>query len=327
MNPDTYTDAALSETTPTENPLTVKLLGMLALVSALIAIGFASIWLVVAEKELTPLTTIFYRLSGAGITLALWQGVQRLWQKREQPQYDHATIFLLVFAAASFSTSLVLLGWSLTQTSVANGTLLYNNMPVFTALFAWVFLGQRFSVKFLLGLVIALGGVIAIGLSDFQLADVDIKGDLAAILASMLAATSLLCFEKLRQTLTSGMIMLWVSVVGGILLLPLVILQGGQFFPTSLQTWLAVLSLAVISQGIGQGLLTYCVGLFSAGLIAVCMLSIPVIAALASAILFGEHLPLGNWIAFAVVLLGIYFALTAKQEVAANSPLQNSAGD
>ncbi|MDR9405166.1 MAG: DMT family transporter [Halothece sp. Uz-M2-17] len=295
--------------------LSKTLLGILALVSALIAIAFASIWLVVAETELTPLTAIFYRLMGAGMTLTIWQGCQRVWGNSFTPKYNRATLTLLFMAAACFSLSLVLLGWSLTQTSVANGTLLYNNMPVFTALFAWLFLGQRFSLKFWFGLVIALAGVIAIGLSDLQLANVDVKGDLAAIFASMLAATSLLCFEKLRQSLTSGLIMLWVSWVGSILLLPLVLLQGEQIIPEFLQTWLALLSLAVISQGIGQGLLTYCIGLFSAGLVAVCMLSIPVIAALASAILFGEQLPLENWLAFAVVLLGIYFALTAKQKV------------
>lgn len=293
--------------------LTKTILGILALVSALIAIAFASIWLVVAEKEVTPLTAIFYRLTGAGITLAIWQGLQRFFSEKPAPQYDRATVILLLIAAASFSTSLVLLGWSLTQTSVANGTLLYNNMPLFTALFAWVFLGQRFSLTFVLGLLIALAGVIAIGLSDFQLAAVDVKGDLAAIFASMLAATSLLCFEKLRETLTSGMIMLWVSWVGGLLLLPLVFLQSEQIIPHSLQTWLALLSLAVISQGVGQGLLTYCVGLFSARLVAVCMLSIPVIAALASAVLFGEQLPLENWLAFGVVLLGIYLSLKGKQ--------------
>lgn len=43
------------------------------------------------------------------------------------------------------------------------------------------------------------------------------------------------------------------------------------------------------------------------------MLAIPVIAAILALIIFSEQLSLFNWLAFAIVLSGIYLAISAKQ--------------
>ena len=49
---------------------------------------------------------------------------------------------------------------------------------------------------------------------------------------------------------------------------------------------------------------------FSASLVAVSMLTVPVIAAILARFLFAEQLTLLNWAAFGVVLLGIYLAVS-----------------
>ncbi len=321
MNPETdgVCPQAVAEAEVAPDPVpSSPLLGILALVIALGSIALASIWLVVVETELAPYTAICYRLGLAAILLTIWQGWLRLRGQGTQPQYDRGSILLLGITGLCFSASLVLLGWSLTQTTVANGTLLYNNMPVFTALLAWIFLRQRLNLKFGLGLLLSVTGVGAIGWSDLRLAAGDIQGDLAAIVASFLAAISLLCFERWRRSFSSGIVMLWVSWVGGILLLPWVIWQGESWWPHSSTVWLALLGLAGISQSLGQGLLTYCVGLFSARIVAVCMLLIPVFAALLAVILFDEQLSLSNGLGFGIVLAGIYLAVSAKHDSSAS---------
>ena len=42
------------------------------------------------------------------------------------------------------------------------------------------------------------------------------------------------------------------------------------------------------------------------------MLAIPVIAAVLAMVIFAEQLSLFNWLAFALVLLGIYLAVSAQ---------------
>lgn len=318
INPDTdpiNTPAAGDpEETPIAPPMSQLVLGILALGVALVSIALGSIWLVVVETELTPFAAIFYRLGLAAIPLALWQGSLGIRGRFSGPHYDRGSLVLLGVTSLCFSASLVMLGWSLTQTSVANGTLLYNNMPIFTAVLAWIFLGQRLTLKFGLGLGVSVTGIGVIGMSDLEVAVGDVGGDLAAVLASVLAAISLLCFERLRRSLSAGIVMLWVSLIGGISLLPLVIWRGDSLLPDSATVWLSLVGLAVISQSVGQGLLTYCVGVFSARIVAVCMLLIPVIAALLAVVLFGERLPLSNGLGFAIVLAGIYLAVRAKHD-------------
>lgn len=87
-------------------------------------------------------------------------------QSEPQPSYAPGDLGLLLIAGISFATSLTLWAWSLTQTSVANSTLLNNMMPIFTTLSAWLLLGQQFKAKFLLGMAVAIVGVIAIGVED-----------------------------------------------------------------------------------------------------------------------------------------------------------------
>ncbi len=106
--------------------------------------------------------------------------------------------------------------------------------------------------------------------------------------------------------------MLWTSLIGSLFIFPIVLLTEGQLFPTSWVGWSAVISLAIISQVIGQGLLTYSLKSFPSGLVAVSMLTIPVIAAILATIIFSEKLSLLNWLAFLVVLTGIYLAVSAQ---------------
>jgi drug/metabolite transporter (DMT)-like permease len=86
--------------------------------------------------------------------------------------------------------------------------------------------------------------------------------------------------------------------------------------------WSAVIFLAIVCQVMGQGLLTYSLKQFSSGLVAVSMLTIPVLAAILAMLVFSEKLSLLNWLAFLVVLTGIYLAVSA-QNVEKESLLKN----
>ncbi len=49
-------------------------------------------------------------------------------------------------------------------------------LPLFTTLGGWLFLGQRFDRRFLIGMAIALSGAVTLGLGD-----VDRHGDTATL--------------------------------------------------------------------------------------------------------------------------------------------------
>lgn len=293
-----------------------KWLAGIALGIAIVSIALTSIWLAIAERELTPVAVNLDRLSLAAIVLFIWQLVSRLWRQESdlaQPTWSRRTIGLMFLAGASFSTSLVLLGWSLLHTSIAVGTLLYNSIPIFTAAIAWLVLGRTYNLRFVLGTSVAIAGIAAIGYGDLQAAEVDIAGDAAALFAAILAAIALLCFEELRKQLSSQEMIMWVSAIGGGLLLPWLLVRGEALWPHDALGWTAVVGLALFSQAIGQGLLTFSLAVFSAGSVAVCMLLVPVVAAVLSALIFAERLDVQTWLKFAVILAGIYLAVSARE--------------
>ena len=114
----------------------------------------------------------------------------------------------------------------------------------------------------------------------------------------------------------------WRCAIGAGLLLPLVKLTEVQLFPVSWQGWLAVIALAVVCQIVGQGLLISSLKHFSSGFIAVFLLLEPVLTAIFAWLVFAESLDLLNWIAFVLVLGGIYLAKSssaATKPVTANS--------
>lgn len=303
-----------------------SLVPALTLGIALCGMACASIFIVIAEQELSPIAIAFNRLLIATIAFALWQTLPSRQTDRVAIPSAEATplqggkggsipehLPLLVLAGLCFAASLSLSAWSLTQTSVANSALLNNMMPVFTTLGAWVFLGQRFSPKFLMGLAVAIVGVITIGIQDLHITGNQIMGDAAALVSAILLAVTILSVERLRTILSAASIMTAVSLIGSLTIFPVLCWSHDSLFPTSWTGGLAVLGLALVSQVIGHGLLTYSLKQFSSGLISVSMLSIPMLATVLAMVLFSQPLSLLNGVAFLVVMLGIYLAVSAPK--------------
>ena len=285
----------------------------LALGIALLGIASASILITIAQTEIKPNAITCDRLLLAAIAFSTWNTVTLNNSDRDSAQpYTVRAIILLLIAGISFAISLSLWAWSLTQTSIANSTLLNNMMPIFTTLGGWLIFRQQFSPRFLIGMVVAILGAIAIGIEDLQTAPSNLTGDGAALLAAMFSAISILSLEQLRVQFSTSVIMQWTSLAGGLFILPLVLFASDRLLPVSSIGWWAIIGLGLISQAIGQGLLTYSLAQFSSGFVAVSMLSIPVIAAILAMLIFAEQLSLFNWIAFAIVLCGIYLAVSAK---------------
>ena len=291
----------------------------IALGVALVGIASASILIAIAETEIQPNAITCDRLLIAAATFGIWNSFnisnhKDLHQTPADRLYTGRAISLLLTAGISFAISLSLWAWSLTQTSIANSTLLNNMMPIFTTLGGWAIFHQQFSKRFLVGMAIAILGALAVGVEDLQAAESHLTGDGAALTAAIFSAISILSLEQLRVNFATSTIMQWTSLAGALFLLPLVLLAGESLLPLSNTGWLAVIGLGLISQAIGQGLLTFSLAKFSSGFVAVSMLAIPVIAAILARFIFAEQLSVFNCLAFAVVLGGIYVVVSAKTQ-------------
>ena len=286
-------------------------IGLISLFLAIFALSFAAIFIRLSERELGPVATIFNRFWVATAILGLGNLFKTLSERNSPLQKEHYTssdLVLLLAMSVFFSSTLISWAWSLTQTSVANSNLLHNVTPLFTTVIGWLFLSQSFDGRFLIGMVVAISGSILIGLGDLHIGSDNFTGDSLAILSAVFSAANLLTVEKLRAKFSATTILLWCSFVGAVLTFPIVLLTEDVLFPSSWAGWLAIIAQALVCQVVGQSLQAYNLKGFSSGFVAVFLLVDPVITAILAWIIFSEELSPLNWLAFSVVLAGIYIA-------------------
>ncbi len=298
-----------------------------ALTGALIGLGCAPILIVIAEREISPYAATFDRLLIGTLIFLLWNGGQQILKTKPAESNEPKIIALnpldtalLIVSGLAFAGSLILWAWSLTQTSVANATLLDNMVPLFTTLGAWLLFQETFSYQFLLGLGIAILGVIIIGAEDLQLASGFI-GDGAALGSAVLVAANILIIGQLRKRFDTSWIMLRTSLIGSLFTLIILGFLHELPFPHTLTGWVTVILLGVTAQVLGQGLLTYCLEVFSVALVSTCLLLVPVISAVLAMAAFNEQLTWLNWVAFGIILIGICLSILAppQKEFVANT--------
>ena len=285
-------------------------IGILAL--AVIALAFSPILTKLSEVELSPTATIFNRLWIATAIVSCWQLVKTLGSSPvEQIESSHSDRqqILLFLASCCATISAVLWAVSLTQTSVASSTVLRSFTPLFISLKAWLFLKQRFSSQFIVGMMLSIAGGIVIGWDDLQLSRDYLIGDCVALLSAALHGVNILIIGYLRdRDCSTDKILLWRCTAGALIVLPVVYLTDLQMFPSSLQGWLVIVALAVVCQTFGQGLLVHSLKQFSASFVGVFALLKPAITVLLAWLIFAEDISLTNGIALVLILIGIYLA-------------------
>jgi drug/metabolite transporter (DMT)-like permease len=293
----------------------------IALVMALTALSFTAILIKLSIIEISPSATIFHRLWIATLVLWLWESInkispesRKLVEIKISPNIYQQSGLLILMAVTS-TASVACWAWSLSQTSVANSTVLRNLTPLFTSIVGWLFLNCKFERQFILGMIVALLGAIAIGWDDLQIGTESLWGDGIALLSAFLYAIYLLAVEHLRNSLNTTTILLWRCTLGTCLIFPVILFTEEALFPHSRQGWLIVILLAVVCQVIGQGLLVYCLKQFSSGFIAIFLLLQPVVTAILAWGIFAESLTFLNGLAFCLILGGIYIAQSSDSEI------------
>ena len=271
-----------------------------ALLLGATAIGTSALFVKVSETG--PVATAFWRVFLALPVLWLWSVLA----ERER----HGASFaaergLFVAAGLFFAGDLAFWHWSIVLTSVANSTLLANLAPVFVALAAWLVFRQQLRKKFLLGLAIALTGMMILIGGDFGLQGKELTGDALGVVTAMFYAGYLMTVTKLRARVATSTIMAWSGLITAIVLLPVALASGEQLLPVSNMGWIKLIGLALISQVAGQSLIAYAMAHLPATFSSVGLLFQPVMATLFAWLLLGETVSALQLAGGFTVLVGI----------------------
>jgi drug/metabolite transporter (DMT)-like permease len=258
-------------------------LALIALFAGATAIASSALFVKVSETG--PVSTAFWRVFLALPLLWAW-ALAGGWPAHAANYRSQR--WLMWAAGLFFVGDLAVWHWSIVLTSVANATLLANLAPIFVTLAAWLFFRHVPTGLFLTGLAFALAGMAFLIGGDFRLAGGALLGNVLGVITAMFYAGYQMVVTRLRAGVSTASIMAWASAITAVVLLPLALVSGEQFFPASSTGWIKLLGLALVSQVAGQSLIAYAMAHLPATLSSVALLLQPVIAALLAAVLLGE---------------------------------------
>ncbi len=294
--------------TPARDPVarrTVRRVAFVALLAGATGIAFAPIF--VRLSELGPTATAFYRLALALPILWLWMEIGDRRAATNRPTGYRDFVGLAV-SGLFFAGDLGLWHWSIKLTSVANSTLLVNLAPVFVALGAWLFFGERFSTTFLIGLVVAIVGAALLVGGNPQVGAEHLLGDVLAVAAAVSYAGYILAVSRLRARFSTAAVMAYGGGVSCAALLLVALVSGENLIASSAYGWAMLLGVALVSQVGGQSLITYALAHLPSAFSSVSLLLQPVAAAILAWVILGEALGAWQGLGGAVVLVGIVLA-------------------
>jgi drug/metabolite transporter (DMT)-like permease len=277
-----------------------------ALLCGATGIAFAPIF--VRLSQAGPSATAFWRIALALPFLGLWySGEKKRNSQGKNPETwsDYAAFFL---AGLFFAGDLAVWHWSIKFTTVANATLLANFSPIFVTLGARVLFRERVTRKFLAGMILALAGAITLVGSSFQLSSRHVAGDILGISTAVFYAGYLLTVNRLRCRYTTASIMTFSGISCAFVLLIVTLASEKVFVPQEMKGWYVLLGLALVSQLMGQGLITYALAYLSTPFASVGLLVQPVLAAILAWLLLRESMGFLQCAGGVIVLAGILIA-------------------
>lgn len=248
----------------------------------------------------------FYRVLIAAAVLIPWRlarGGARSYEPRDA--------LLAVAGGAFFALDLAFWNTAVMRTQAGIASLLGNNTPIFVGLASWWIFKRRPAGAFWAGLLLAIGGCVAIVARELGAASSarhSLSGDALALTASVFFAAYLITTARIRErmdTLTFNTLAIAGSVVTLLILCVALRVPLAGYPP---RTWLALIALGLVSQLAAYFALVYALGHLPATITSLGLLAqVPCTALLATWFL-GEPLTRAQLVGGALVLAGIYLA-------------------
>ncbi|WP_150540035.1 DMT family transporter [Actinobacillus vicugnae] len=258
-------------------------------------------------SQFPPITTGMYRVL---FSLPIFF----LLSKYSNDKYEMSSTEKIIAIGTGTFLALDLILWniSFSYTTVANANLLANLVPFTVVPVLYFIYKEKVSKEFLIG-----GGIILIGIFVLMGGKINptvenFKGDGLAILTSIFYGLFIVTVYKLRSKVSTIYLMSYASIGCLIMLLPVSLLLEGVYIPYTFNDFYPLIGLALLSQILGQGALSYCLGKVKASYTSLLVLTQPIISAIYAYFIFNENLSLKEIIGILVVLIGLYIANNKK---------------
>ena len=282
---------------------------ILGSVTAICVVFCWSGWIVISRLGVTGHLTVFDITAlryGIGAVVAL---PYIIWSRAWRGLTPLRTLVLTLTAGAPYA----LLSYSgfIYAPAAHGGVFLNGCLPIFTTLFAWIWLGQKSRFSQMVGLIIILAGVTLVGYEGFLSSGGGLTwvGDFLFLAAIVLFALFMVANQV--WSVNPGQVIFAITVIPAVFYTPIWLLwldSNLTSAPTS----------EILLQGAYQGLIPSVVGISCLNIAvrhigsratSALLSSVPVVAALAAIPVLNELPGLPAWIGMIIVTFGILLAL------------------
>ncbi|MCA9568651.1 MAG: DMT family transporter, partial [Myxococcales bacterium] len=277
-------------------PPAIRLRVTLVLVAAVLGISSSAV--LIRAMDAGPAAIAAWRCLMAAGFLAPFLPAARRISPRDLRLIAGSGVFLGLHFGTWFA--------SLDYTTVLRSTVFVAMVPVWTALFEWFLFGRRPAIGFALGVAGALAGV---GLLASGEGVAGWRGDLLALVASVLWSVYLLVGQDVRQRVPVLTYMGLVSLVASLTMWPVAFAMGEAVWGFSTNTWLLLVVATLGPQLMGHQGFSYAVKYVPASTIAAIMLLEPVGSTILAALVLDEWPPVTAVLGGLVVMAGVGLAL------------------
>ena len=259
----------------------------------------------------------FVRLADTGpISSGFWRlllplPVLALLAWREPRERAPSKMAVLLVLAAGLFFALDLASWHLgiERTRLGNATLFGNSGSLILMVWGLIALRRMPSGREWLALGAAMGGAAILLGRSLEISTTTLTGDLLCLLAGLFYVFYLIPAQRARTEMGQWSVLVLVCLAGAPVLLITAIVAGEPVLPGA-AGWTPLITLAITSQIVGQGLLVYALKHFPPLIIGMALLTQPAIAALVGWLAFDEVLALPDVVGMAMVGLALVLART-----------------
>jgi drug/metabolite transporter (DMT)-like permease len=233
--------------------------------------------------------------------------LRRYWPEVRAVSFGDLTWALVsgVVLALHFATWIT----SLEYTAVVNSVTLVTTTPLWVAIMAPIFLGEKMDRWAVGGLILALSGGILVGLSgqsgDPPTRNAPLLGNSLALIGAIMAGIYFMIGRRLRARLHLTVYIWLVYSTAAIILVLVVLISGERVGGLPGRAYLWMLMLGLVPQLIGHSSFNYALGFLSAAYVSLVMLGEPISSGLLAIIFLNEWPVWLQLVGSALILVGI----------------------
>lgn len=273
----------------------------LALAAGAIALGISPVFVRLADVG--PFASAFWRALLALPVLYLWMRIEDRGRATRPGPTLPVALAGLFFAGDLFFWHL-----SILNTTIANSTFLATTAPVWVILVAWLWFRDRISGATLAGLTLCLAGGAALLGDSLQVDRSRLVGDAYGLATGVFFGLYFHAVRAGRVTHGAARLTFQSSAVTAAVLFGIAMVLEPRILPQTLQGWLAVMALGMLTHAAGQGLLSVALGTLPTVFSSLVIFLEAVIAAVFAWAVLGEALTMTQVAGGASIMLGIWVA-------------------